>query len=70
MIIVAGVSIFFVGIGWELFEVFAGIPIEENFKFDTTMDLFMDLLGASVAILIFIRVYLSGHLEEKNEQKY
>jgi hypothetical protein len=69
VIIVVGVSIFFVGIGWEIFEIFAGIPIEENFKLDTAVDLIMDVLGAFIAYFIFIRVYLSKYLEELNEQE-
>lgn len=34
-----------VSIGWELFEIWGGIPREANFAFDTTIDLIMDTLG-------------------------
>lgn len=36
-------------IGWELFEVVAGVPREANFIFDTTLDLLMDTLGGIAA---------------------
>lgn len=35
----------FVSIGWELFELWGGVPREANFAFDTTIDLIMDALG-------------------------
>ena len=35
-----------VGVGWEVFEIGAGIPREANFVFDTSIDLCMDLMGA------------------------
>jgi len=38
-----------VGLMWEIFEVFAGVPIErEGFVFDTTIDLLMDMLGGVI----------------------
>ncbi|MBP9668666.1 MAG: hypothetical protein KBE09_00045 [Candidatus Pacebacteria bacterium] len=40
-----------VGLGWEVFEVVAGIPRESNWLFDTAIDLIMDLLGALVGIV-------------------
>ena len=68
-VLVAGLSIFFVGVGWEIFEVIAGIPIEDNFVFDTITDLTMDACGAAVGIIIFNAVYLRDiqhiHGEEK-----
>jgi hypothetical protein len=51
-------AIIAVGLGWEVFEIFAGIPIEDNFVYDTTLDLIMDALGAGVGILWYITVYL------------
>jgi glycopeptide antibiotics resistance protein len=45
---VAILAIILVGIGWEIFELSTGIPREENFVFDTTLDLIMDLIGACV----------------------
>lgn len=38
----------FFAISWELFEVWAGVPMENNFVFDTTIDLCMDALGGIV----------------------
>ncbi len=38
------------GIAWEIFEVVAGIPLEANYAFDTSLDLLMDVLGSLVAI--------------------
>lgn len=34
-----------VSVGWELFELWGGIPREANFAFDTSLDLLMDVLG-------------------------
>jgi hypothetical protein len=34
-----------VSVGWELFEIWGGIPREANFVFDTSLDLLMDVLG-------------------------
>ena len=35
-----------IGVAWEVFEIFAGIPREANFAFDTSLDLTMDFIGA------------------------
>lgn len=59
-LLVAGVSILVIGIGWEIFELVAGVPIEDNFVLDTTIDLIMDVLGAGVAVFIFIHMYIKG----------
>jgi len=40
------ISIFVVGVGWELFELWAGIPVVEDYILDTTTDLIMGILGA------------------------
>ena len=43
----------FIGIAWELFEVFAGISImDEDFVLDTTIDLCMDLVGGALGYSI------------------
>lgn len=34
-----------VSVGWELFELWGGIPREANFAFDTSLDLLMDVVG-------------------------
>lgn len=40
-----------VSVGWELFEVWGGIPREANFAFDTSLDLLMDVLGGITGYL-------------------
>jgi predicted membrane-bound spermidine synthase len=37
-----------VGIGWEAFELMIGAPREDNFMFDTSLDILMDVLGGVV----------------------
>ncbi len=37
-----------IGIGWEIFEVVAGIPREANWTFDTSLDILMDALGGVI----------------------
>lgn len=34
-----------VGFGWEVFELLVGAPREDNFMFDTSLDILMDVLG-------------------------
>lgn len=53
MFAIALLAIVVIGISWEVFEVLSGIPIEENFVFDTCIDLMMDLLGACVGYVYF-----------------
>ena len=52
-------AIIVVGVGWEIFELVAGIPIEDNFVADTITDLSMDVLGAMLGYLAFKKLYLS-----------
>ncbi len=41
--------VFLIGIFWEIFEVWAGIPVtEDGFLFDVFLDLSMDLLGGVI----------------------
>lgn len=56
------VSIVVIGVGWEIFEVVAGIPIEENFILDTTVDLGVDVLGMLIGYLVFIKLYMKNNL--------
>jgi ABC-type enterochelin transport system permease subunit len=37
-----------VGIGWEVFELLIGAPREDNFMFDTSLDILMDAIGGIV----------------------
>ncbi|MCW9054467.1 MAG: hypothetical protein OQJ98_00595 [Candidatus Pacebacteria bacterium] len=65
-LLVAGGAIVIVGVGWEVFEVLAGIPIENNYVLDTTTDLAMDALGTIFAVIFFTTIYGSN----QNGTKY
>ncbi len=41
-----------VAVGWEVFEVIIGSPQKANYVLDTSLDLLMDTLGASLIYLI------------------
>ncbi len=41
-----------VSLGWEVFEYLSGFPRESNFVFDTTLDLLMDALGATLVYVV------------------
>lgn len=45
-------GVLFVGVGWEVFELLAGIPREANFVLDTSIDLLMDSLGGITGVLL------------------
>ncbi len=45
-----------VGIGWELFELWAGILREANFALDTTLDILMDVVGGISGFLLASRL--------------
>ena len=47
-----------VGIGWELFEVWAGVPIEKKYLSDTVVDLSMGILGALSGYIYVIFTYI------------
>lgn len=47
-----------VGVMWEFFEVWVGIPRESNFVFDTKMDIIADIFGGLVANLIARKFFL------------
>lgn len=36
-------------VGWEVFEYLLGFPRESNYAFDTALDLFLGMLGATFA---------------------
>jgi hypothetical protein len=42
----------FLGVAWEVFELAAGVPMEENFALDTVIDLTMDVLGGVFGFII------------------
>lgn len=54
-----------IGIGWELFEFFAGIPREANYVFDTSLDLSMDFCGGLVGFLLASRLLKSGTIQSQ-----
>lgn len=57
--IIAGSATLLIGVSWEIFEVVAGVPIEDNYALDTAIDLFMDMLGSLVAAYAYARMYLN-----------
>ena len=59
IIFVAISSIIFIGIGWEIFEIIIGVPVIGDFVLDTITDLVMDVIGASVATFIFMKIYVA-----------
>ncbi|OGG73140.1 hypothetical protein A3A38_03365 [Candidatus Kaiserbacteria bacterium RIFCSPLOWO2_01_FULL_53_17] len=59
------------GIGWELFEIWGGIPREANFAFDTALDLTMDTLGGISGFFLASRMLardtIVPHGTDKND---
>jgi len=49
-------SVCIVGIMWEAFEVWAGIPMEHDYFADTALDLVMDLVGGVVGYFVGSRL--------------
>lgn len=47
---------FVVAMVWEVFELGIGIPIEEDYIFDTTLDLIMGLLGGVLGYVVGVNV--------------
>ncbi len=41
-----------VGLAWEVFEIWNGIMIEDNFLIDFTIDLIMDIFGGTIGFLV------------------
>lgn len=41
-----------IALGWEVFELWAGVPREANFALDTSIDLLMDMLGGVVGLVV------------------
>ncbi len=52
-----------VAFGWELFELWGGIPREANFAFDTTIDLIMDAFGGICGYLLAKRLIAHDRIE-------
>ena len=66
---VTAAAIIGIGIGWEIFEVVAGIPIEDNYVLDTIIDVGMDILGSFVAAYAYARVYLGMRTMDSDRQR-
>lgn len=45
-------AVFTVTVAWELFELWAGIPIESDYLLDTGIDLTLGLLGGSFGYIL------------------
>jgi hypothetical protein len=48
--------VFFVAGTWEVFELYAGIPIEDDYIQDTIIDLCMGLLGGAIGFYVAKRL--------------
>lgn len=56
------ITVVIIGVLWEIFEVYSGVlSIEENYWFDTSLDILMDTSGASVAFLYIRHKYDDYH---------
>ncbi len=71
IIIVSVSSIVLIGVSWEIFEVIAGVPIEDNYILDTITDLIMDVVGTIVATFAFVKIYavVDQGVENKGDDK-
>ena len=49
--------VFLVGIIWEVFELVAGLYLAENYVFDTSIDLCMDIIGGCLAGIVGKRLH-------------
>ncbi|HEC32659.1 MAG TPA: hypothetical protein ENI63_00170 [Candidatus Kaiserbacteria bacterium] len=72
IIIVSVSSIVLIGVSWEIFEVIAGVPIEDNYILDTITDLIMDVVGTIVATFAFVKIYavVGQGVKNKGDDKY
>lgn len=61
------ITVVIIGVLWEIFEVYSGVlSIEENYWFDTSLDILMDTSGASAAFLYIRHKYNDYHkLDER-----
>lgn len=62
--IISLVSVFTVGVGWEVFEFLIEVDFSNNYISDTTGDLIMDVIGSLVAVQILL-----GNNKKQNEQQ-
>lgn len=54
---VSFVGIVLIGLGWEVFEFFIKINMSDKYIYDTSLDIFMDMIGAFVATVLFFNFY-------------
>jgi hypothetical protein len=52
---VAVFSAFVFGVAWEIFEIWAGIPLYDDYVYDTALDLVMDVVGGYVGFVVYSR---------------
>jgi uncharacterized membrane protein YjdF len=52
------VAVLVISIGWEVFELLAGMLPEKNFIFDTSLDLAMDAVGAFTGFMLSKKLVL------------
>lgn len=62
--VVSILSVFVIGVGWEIFEFFIEIDFSNNYVGDTTLDMIMDLIGSFVAGFIFIFGNKNGNQQD------
>jgi hypothetical protein len=55
------------GVAWELFELAAGVPVEENFALDTVIDVTSDVAGGILGF-IFARALARRDTIVRNEE--
>jgi hypothetical protein len=51
-------AVLVISIGWEVFELLAGMSPEKNFIFDTSLDLAMDAVGAFTGFMLSKKLVL------------
>jgi hypothetical protein len=51
-VVVTTAFVLFVALAWEVFEVWAGIPIESDYWFDTSLDVLLGLGGGLVGYVL------------------
>lgn len=58
------IAVLAVGIGWEIYEIFAGlVKTPEPYYLDTLIDLVMDMLGAFVVRKMFVKNFYNKKIQ-------
>ncbi len=63
ILIISILSVFVVGVGWEIFEFIFEIDFSNNYIWDTTSDLIMDFVGSFVAASVIM--FISNNFNKK-----